>query len=91
MPYRVIVWGTGNVGQSALRTVVSNPVLELTGVIVANPEKVARDAGDLCGLAPTRITSYNVCYTKLLRISPLPIGRSIRAGCVGTPGPVPRG
>lgn len=50
MPYRVIVWGTGNVGRAALRTVVSNPALELAGVIVSNPSKVGRDAGDLCGL-----------------------------------------
>jgi len=57
MPYRVIVWGTGNIGQSAVRTVVSNPALELAGVIVANPGKVGRDAGALCGLAPTGIVA----------------------------------
>ncbi len=50
MRYKVIVWGTGNVGRPALRTVVSNPALELVGVIVSNPSKVGRDAGDLCGL-----------------------------------------
>ena len=50
MQYRVIVWGTGNVGQPALRTVVSNPALELAGVVVSNPDKVGRDAGELCGL-----------------------------------------
>lgn len=57
MAYKVIVWGTGNIGQSALRTVVCNPALELAGVIVANPEKVGRDAGALCGLAPTGIAA----------------------------------
>lgn len=50
MAYKVIVWGTGNVGRSALRTVVSNPALELAGVIVSNPAKRGRDAGELCGL-----------------------------------------
>jgi len=55
MPHRVIVWGTGNVGVPALRIVVSNPALELAGVIVANPAKVGKDAGELCGLPPTGV------------------------------------
>lgn len=50
MPRRVIVWGTGNVGRAALRIVVADPALELAAVIVSNPEKVGRDAGELCGL-----------------------------------------
>jgi len=50
MAYSVIVWGTGNVGRAALRTVVANPALELAGGIVANPAKVGRDVGELCGL-----------------------------------------
>jgi hypothetical protein len=52
MSYRTVVWGTGNVGQAALRTVISNPQLELAGVIVASPDKIGRDAGELCGAAP---------------------------------------
>lgn len=52
MPYKVIVWGTGNVGRLALRTVIANPALELAGVIVSNPAKVGRDAGELCGRPP---------------------------------------
>jgi hypothetical protein len=55
MPHRVIVWGTGNVGVPALRIVVANPALELAGVIVANPAKVGKDAGELCGLPPTGV------------------------------------
>jgi len=50
MKYRVGVWGTGNVGRPALRTVVANPRLELGAVIVASRDKVGRDAGELCGL-----------------------------------------
>lgn len=50
MPRRVVVWGTGNVGVPALRTVVSNPALELAGVLVSSREKVGRDAGELVGL-----------------------------------------
>lgn len=55
MPHRVIVWGTGNVGVPALRIVIGNPALELAGVVVANPAKVGRDAGELCGLPPTGV------------------------------------
>lgn len=42
-----MVWGTGNVGRAALRSVDAHPDLELTGVIVHDPDKVGRDAGDL--------------------------------------------
>lgn len=45
-----IVWGTGNVGRLAIKAVDAHPALELAGVIVHNPEKVGRDAGDLAGL-----------------------------------------
>ena len=51
MGIRVAVWGTGNVGQAALRTVVSNPELELAAVIVSSPDKVGRGAGELVGLS----------------------------------------
>jgi hypothetical protein len=49
MAHRVIVWGTGNVGQAALRAVIADPGLELAGVIVSQAAKVGRDAGELCG------------------------------------------
>lgn len=55
MTQRVIVWGTGNVGRAALRAVLSNPALELAAVVVSNPEKVGRDAGDLCGRPPVGV------------------------------------
>jgi hypothetical protein len=55
MPRRVIVWGTGNVGVPALRIVLSNPALALAGVIVSNPAKVGRDAGELCGRSATGV------------------------------------
>ncbi|MEE2056446.1 NAD(P)H-dependent amine dehydrogenase family protein [Rhodococcus artemisiae] len=42
-----VVWGTGNVGRAAIRAVDAHPELELTAVLVHNPEKVGRDAGDL--------------------------------------------
>jgi 2,4-diaminopentanoate dehydrogenase len=46
-----VVWGTGNVGRLAIRAVDAHPALELTSVIVHDPAKVGRDAGDLAGLS----------------------------------------
>ncbi|CAB4552621.1 unannotated protein [freshwater metagenome] len=45
-----VVWGTGNMGRAAIRSVAAHPGLELVDVIVNNPDKVGRDAGDLAGL-----------------------------------------
>lgn len=44
-----VVWGTGNVGRAAIRAVEAHPALALTAVIVHDPGKVGRDAGDLGG------------------------------------------
>ena len=44
---RTAVWGTGNVGRAAIRAIDAHPDLELAAVIVSNPDKVGRDAGDL--------------------------------------------
>jgi hypothetical protein len=59
MGLRVIVWGTGNVGQAALRAVIADPQLELVGAIVSNPQKVGRDAGALCGQPNVGIAATN--------------------------------
>jgi hypothetical protein len=59
MGYKVIVWGTGNVGRAALRIVAANPALALAGVIVSNPQKVGRDAGELCRLPPLGVAATN--------------------------------
>lgn len=45
-----VVWGTGNVGRAAVRAVDAHPGLELSGVLVHDPAKDGRDAGDLAGL-----------------------------------------
>lgn len=50
---QTVVWGTGNMGRAAIRAIVAHPGLELAAVLVANPEKVGRDAGDLAGLDRT--------------------------------------
>jgi hypothetical protein len=51
--YRVIQWCTGVVGKAALQHFIENPIYELVGVLVTNPEKVGKDAGELVGLPPT--------------------------------------
>jgi hypothetical protein len=57
MNRRVVVWGTGNVGRPALRAVLAHRDLELAGVIVANPAKVGRDAGEIAGIAPVGVAA----------------------------------
>ena len=53
--YRVVQWATGSIGQIAIRHFVDNPVYELVGVYVTNPDKVGRDAGHLAGIAATGV------------------------------------
>jgi hypothetical protein len=49
---RIVVWGTGNVGRPAIRAVQSHSNLQLAGVLVSNPAKVGRDAGEIAGIPP---------------------------------------
>ena len=49
-----VVWGTGNVGRAAIRAVEAHPALELAAVLVHDPAKVGRDAGELGGPRPRR-------------------------------------
>jgi hypothetical protein len=57
--YRVIQWATGVVGKTALRHFIENPAFELVGVLVTNPEKVGKDAGDIAGLPKTGVLATN--------------------------------
>jgi hypothetical protein len=59
MPLRVIAWSTGHVGVHALRCIVRHPDLELVGLWVHSADKAGRDAGELCGLAPTGVVATN--------------------------------
>ena len=55
---RVVQFSTGNVGRHSLRAIIGRPDLELVGVHAANPEKIGRDAAELCGLSePTGVTA----------------------------------
>ena len=57
--YRVIQWATGVVGSAALKHFIENPVIELVGVLVTNPDKVGKDAGDLVDLPKTGVLATN--------------------------------
>jgi hypothetical protein len=75
--YRLIQWGTGNVGKHALRTIVERPDFELVGLRVYNPDKVGKDAGELLDVGPTGVIATDsideivaldadcVCYNPL--------------------------
>jgi 2,4-diaminopentanoate dehydrogenase len=53
---RVVQFSTGNVGVHSLPAIIGRPDLELVGVHAASPEKIGRDAADLCGLSePTGV------------------------------------
>jgi len=96
MAYRVIQWGTGNVGAFALGAILDHPDLELAGVWVHSDAKVGRDAGALCGRAPVGIAATNdaeallavdadcVCYTATTDLRPFEgvqeISRILAAG-----------
>ncbi len=55
---RVVQFSTGNVGQHSLKAIIGRPDLELVGVHAASPNKVGRDAAELCGLTePTGVVA----------------------------------
>ena len=47
---RVAVWGTGNMGATAIRSTVAFPGLHLSGVVTSSAEKNGRDAATFAGL-----------------------------------------
>lgn len=55
---RVAVWGTGNMGATAIRSALAFPGLALAGVITSSDEKAGRDAAHFAGLdAVTGVTA----------------------------------
>jgi hypothetical protein len=55
--YRVVQWATGTIGARALRAIIEHPHMTLAGVYVHGPDKVGRDAGELCGVESTGVTA----------------------------------
>ncbi|MCT7657513.1 NAD(P)H-dependent amine dehydrogenase family protein [Mycobacterium deserti] len=52
MTYRIVQWTTGNVGTKSVHAIVENSQLELVGCYAWSPDKIGRDVGELCGIAP---------------------------------------
>jgi 4-hydroxy-tetrahydrodipicolinate reductase len=59
MTIRVVQWTTGNVGKQSVIAIARNPDLALVGCYAWSPEKVGRDVGELCGIAPLGVTATN--------------------------------
>jgi len=59
MALRVVQWTTGNVGVQSAKAIAENPGLELVGCYAWSPQKVGRDVGELCGMAPLGVTATN--------------------------------
>jgi len=54
-PYRLIIWGPGDMGGRALRTALTSPEFEVVGVKVFSPHKDGVDVGELVGLPPVGV------------------------------------
>jgi Dihydrodipicolinate reductase, N-terminus len=57
--YRVVVWATGGIGATAIRTISNRPDLDLVGVWVHSEEKVGKDAGELSNGDPIGVAATN--------------------------------
>ena len=60
-----VVWGTGNVGRAAIRAVDAHPALKLTAVLVHDPAKVGKDAGELAGIGDLGVAATDDIETVL--------------------------
>lgn len=65
--HRVIVWGTGFVGSAVLRDLIAHPAYEVVGVIVHDPAKDGRDAGELVGGPPAGVIATRDAASVLAR------------------------
>ncbi|MGV0810958.1 dihydrodipicolinate reductase [Mycolicibacterium boenickei] len=55
---RIAVWGTGNMGSTAIRSATGFPGLELAAVITSSPDKAGRDAATFANLeTPTGVAA----------------------------------
>jgi 2,4-diaminopentanoate dehydrogenase len=56
---RVVQWATGNIGTRAMLRVIQHQDLELVGLFVHSPDKVGRDAGEMCGVGSVGVAATN--------------------------------
>src|SRR3954462_3528871 len=66
---RVVQWTTGNVGKQSVEAIVQRPDLELVGCYAWSDDKVGRDVGELCGIAPVGVAATND-VDALLQLNP---------------------
>ena len=59
MTYKVVQWGTGNLGTLAVQSILKHPDLELIGTWVSSAEKAGRDVGEL-----SRVPAIGVLATQ---------------------------
>jgi hypothetical protein len=59
MTIKVAQWGSGNVGRQSIATVVRRPDMELTALLVTDPAKVGRDAGEIAGIGDIGVAATN--------------------------------
>jgi hypothetical protein len=52
MTYKVVQWGTGNLGTLAVQSIIKHPDLDLIGTWVSSAAKEGRDVGELARVAP---------------------------------------
>jgi hypothetical protein len=52
MTFKVVQWGTGNLGTLAVQSILKHPDLELIGTWVSSAEKAGRDVGELSRVPP---------------------------------------
>ncbi len=50
MTYRVVQWGTGNIGYHSLRHLIEHPDYELVGLHAHSAEKIGKDAAEIANL-----------------------------------------
>jgi hypothetical protein len=55
--YRIVFWGTGNVGRLVLPTVLDRADYEIVGHYVHNKDKLGQDTGVLAGRQPIGVTT----------------------------------
>ena len=57
MTIKVIQWTSGHVGREAIKGILRHPQLELVGCYAWSKNKVGKDVGTLCGIAPVGISA----------------------------------
>jgi 2,4-diaminopentanoate dehydrogenase len=56
-PYRLIVWGPGEIGGNVVRAVHRRPDLQIVGAKAFSPHKHGRDLGELFGIGPIGVNA----------------------------------